>query len=78
METGAGFYKNDTGTLLYGPQRIDNKNYTLLAADHAAYTTPTDGWFWYETRAAALAAYGITDPEIPNPESLRVPGVLHI
>ena len=64
--TQPGFYKNYNGTLSYGPHSVHNKNYTLLAEDHITYTEPTDGWFWYDTRAAALAAYGITDPVQPE------------
>lgn len=55
------FYKNDNGTLLEAPNFVYSKDYTLLASKKDTYTLPIDGWNWFDDRASALTAYGITE-----------------
>jgi len=49
----SGFYKNDNGTLLYGPNFVLNKNYELRAENKDQYTYPIDGWYWFESQEQA-------------------------
>lgn len=58
-----GFYKNDNGILLHGPNFVYNKNYELLKENKNEYVYPVDGWQWFDTRQEALDFYGILDEE---------------
>lgn len=48
-----GFYKNDNGQLLYGPNFVLNKDYELRAETHAQHTYPVDGWAWFDSEEEA-------------------------
>ena len=82
MDT-SGFYKLSKNKLLYGPNKIWNKNYTLSKEDHSM-TEPIDGWFWYNSFEEACILLQIDpekhrhilplDPEVP--ELPFLPGVL--
>lgn len=64
MEDTSGFYKLDPGgSLLYGPNFVVNADYTLVRADHATYTYPVDGWYWFDSEAAALEFFGLPPAE---------------
>lgn len=54
-----GFYKYDNGTLLYGANAVLNANYELFKENYAAYTYPVDGWYWFETEAAAREFFNL-------------------
>lgn len=60
-----GFYKNDNGELLYAPNFVYNKNYTLLREESLSGKDkniyPVDGWRWFEKRRDALDFYGIEE-----------------
>jgi hypothetical protein len=62
----SGFYKQDpeSGTLLHAPNFVYAPTYTLLRADHATYTYPMDGWYWFDTLRQAEAFFATTDDEI--------------
>lgn len=66
METPdtSGFYKNDNGMLLHGPNYVLNAAYELLRENLAALTLPVDGWHWFDSEAEARAALNI--PEETN------------
>jgi hypothetical protein len=55
------FYRNDAGTLREAPNFVEGPGYTLVAASHASYTYPVEGWVWFNTRAQALAAFSLTE-----------------
>jgi hypothetical protein len=52
MDT-SGFYKNDNGDLLYGPNFVLNANYELRRATKDEHTYPTDGWYWFDSEEDA-------------------------
>lgn len=58
METPdtSGFYKNDNGTLLFGPSFVLNANYKLFRETHGQHNYPVDGWFWFDTEQEAVIA----------------------
>lgn len=60
----AGFYKNESGTLLFGPTFVLNATYELRADNPADRTRTVDGWAWYDTEAEARAALGLVEPTL--------------
>jgi hypothetical protein len=62
----SGFYKQDpeSGELLHAPNFVYARDYTLLRADHATYTLPVDGWYWFDTLKQAEAFFATDDDEI--------------
>ena len=70
--TTDGFYSIDENNeLCYGSDLIQMPTGTVLLRDqHAEYTYPVDGWYWFDTLAQAEAALGTTfspDPVNPGP-----------
>lgn len=65
MDDTSGFYKLD-GELLYGPNYVLNANYELRREDHAATTYPVDGWYWFESEAAAKVFFGMPSETPPT------------
>jgi hypothetical protein len=61
MDT-SGFYKQDGKSLLYAPNWIQSKDYTLIAKEKDTYTYPVDGWQWFNDAAEAYAANGLPVP----------------
>ena len=53
-----GFYKLD-GELLYGPNFVYGPTFSLLKEDHASYTYPVEGWYWFDSEADARAFFGL-------------------
>jgi hypothetical protein len=49
----SGFYKADSGELMFAPNAVFNANYTLQRELADTYDYPVDGWTWYESRDAA-------------------------
>jgi hypothetical protein len=65
METPdtSGFYKNDNGSLLHGPNYVLNSAYELRRENLAALTLPVDGWQWFDSESAARTAFNLpADP----------------
>jgi hypothetical protein len=57
-----GFYKNDNGQLLYGPNFVLNKDYELKKENKEDYTYPVDGWIWFDNEDEALVYFNIEKP----------------
>jgi hypothetical protein len=66
------FYKNDNGTLLCGPNFVENANYSLRREIYDTYTYPIDGWYWFETDEEARKFFGLPEPQL-NPAPMQVP-----
>jgi hypothetical protein len=49
----SGFYKTDSGELMFAPNAVFNANYTLQRELADTYEYPVYGWSWYESRDAA-------------------------
>ena len=64
MTDTSGFYKTDTGNLLYAAIGVYSPTYTILRAT-AAQTPVTDGWQWFDDEASARTAYNIPAPVTP-------------
>jgi len=61
MENTQGFYKNDGGILLYGPNFVLNANYELRKETKDDYSYPVDGWHWFDSEDDAKNYFGITN-----------------
>ena len=48
------FYKRNGEELLVAPEFVSSPDFELTAADHANYTYPIDGWYWFENLDQAL------------------------
>jgi hypothetical protein len=68
MDT-SGFYKKDNTSLLYAPNWVQSKDYTLVRSDKDKYTYPVDGWTWFDD---AASAYTANDLPIPSPGDIAV------
>ena len=68
MDT-SGFYKRDGDALLFAPNWIQSKGYTLIRADKDKYTYPVDGWSWFDD---ADAAYTTNKLPIPNDGDIAI------
>ena len=44
-----GFYKLENTDLLYAPNAVYNKEYTLLKENSQDYVYPIDGWTWFDS-----------------------------
>lgn len=67
------FYKNENGSLLCGPNFVENQNYSLQRSNHEEYTYPVDGWYWFETDEEARAFFGLPEPKPYVPEMPPLP-----
>ena len=61
MDSTAGFYKDDEGSLLYGTL-VCGPTYTLIESEHDTYTYPVDGWYWFDSEAEARAFFDLPEP----------------
>lgn len=59
MQDTSGFYKEDQGVLLFGPNGVLGPEYALEREFHDQYTYPINGWYWFDTEADARAFFGI-------------------
>lgn len=66
MDDTSGFYKNDNGNLLFGPNFVLNANYELRRATKDEHTYPTDGWYWFDSEDEARTQFGIPAEEEPE------------
>jgi hypothetical protein len=58
----SGFYKKDNDSLLYAPNWVQSKDYTLIRSDKDKYSYPIDGWSWFDDAATAYTANGLPVP----------------
>ena len=52
----SGFYKNEDGALLFGPNYVLHANYELRRETHDQHTYPVDGWHWFDSEEQAKQA----------------------
>lgn len=53
-----GFYKQNDDDILFGTM-IQGPEYFLLIDEHANYTLPIDGWYYFDDEHQARAALGL-------------------
>ena len=59
MEDTSGFYKNDNGYILYGPNFVLNANYDLRKETKDQHIYPIDEWYWFESIEEAYTFFGL-------------------
>ena len=52
MDT-SGFYKSESGFLLFGSSYVLAPEYKLFRETHDDYSYPVDGWYWFDTEGEA-------------------------
>jgi hypothetical protein len=57
MNDTSGFYKMDSGELLYGPNFVLNKDFELRRETHSTQVYPVDGWSWFDSEEDAVAFF---------------------
>ena len=65
--TEEGFYKMWDGVLVHAPNFVDAPTYQLTRSNKNDSVLP-DGWHWFDTRAAAIAA--LEYEEVADEQSL--------
>jgi len=60
----SGFYKNDDGFLLHGPNQVLNLNYELNREEKNSYLYPIDGWYWFDSEEEAKSFFKLDIPLI--------------
>lgn len=63
----SGFYKLD-GELLYAPNYVLNRDYTLTRETKDQHTYPVDGWQWFDSEDEARLHHGLPIENAPRPE----------
>lgn len=68
MKNTEGFYKNDDGCLLYGPNYVLSGSYNLYKDQKDSYEYPVFGWYWFNSEDEARLFFNLPpkEPEIPN------------
>jgi hypothetical protein len=63
MSNTSGFYKYESEILLYGQTEVTGPYFDLLRQNHAEYTYPVDGWYWFDTEEQAREFFGLPPVE---------------
>lgn len=63
MDDTSGFYKYDEGTLLFGPNFVESRDFKLERSNHEEYTYPVQGWSWFYSEEDAREYFGIKKTE---------------
>lgn len=62
MDT-SGFYKNEDGHLLTGPNYVLSGSYSLYRELKDTYTYPIGDWYWFDSIEEACLFFQIDLPE---------------
>jgi len=60
----AGFYKNDHGDLLYGPNFVISSWYDLRKETKDNHQYPIDGWYWFDSEELARDFFNLPKPNL--------------
>lgn len=72
MISTAGFYKFTNNELRHAPTSVHAPNFTLIAANHASYTYPVEGWHYFDSYEAAESYF-----ELNSASNTDWPGFRH-
>jgi hypothetical protein len=61
MNNTSGFYKNESGLLLFGPNGVTSCDYDLQRETRDQYTYPVDGWYWFDSEEQAREFFGLPE-----------------
>ena len=65
-----GFYKNEDGLVLHGPNYVLNMDYELYKETKDEHAYPVDGWFWFDSEEEAYAAFGLELPVTEDSQAI--------
>ena len=60
------FFKLEDGQVFEATQEVTNKEYTLRIEQHAEYSYPVDGWYYFETIEEAYTFFGVNAPSLDS------------
>lgn len=60
----SGYYKNDGNNLLFAPNTVFGRDFSLNRENHASNIYPIDGWYWFDSRIEALTALKIENSSL--------------
>lgn len=66
MEITSGFYKNDDGMLLHGPNYVLGGSFSLYKEQKDEYAYPISGWYWFSSEEEAREFFNLPKP-VPTP-----------
>lgn len=66
MENTSGFYKNDEGMLLCGPNYVLAGSFSLYKEQKDEYIYPVHGWYWFDTEEQARTFFNLPKPKEPE------------
>jgi hypothetical protein len=69
MET-SGFYKNDSGMILYAPNFVEAGSYNLYIESKDTYEYPIGGWYYFDSEEEAYLFWNLP---LPKKNSLEPP-----
>ena len=69
MDDTRGFYKLDSGILLFAPNYVLNADYELNAKTKDENKYPVNGWYWFDSEALAREFFGLPPAPEPAPPS---------
>lgn len=72
MDT-SGFYKNDNGMILCGPNFVDAGSYYLSRDQKDSFTYPYNGWYWFDSEEEAYAFWNLPLPQKDPPQPPFIP-----
>lgn len=55
----SGFYKNENGTLIFGPNSVLNKDFELHREEKDTYEYPVEGFHWFDSEAEARTFFNL-------------------
>lgn len=68
----AGFYKNEDGLLVHGPNYVHGGGFSLVKENKDSYQYPIFGWHWFESEEEAREFLNIPKTiESPLPQSIQ-------
>lgn len=62
----SGFYKNDEGMLLYGPNFVIGGGFSIFKEQKDIYEYPVCGWKWFDSEEQARIEYNLPKPIEPE------------
>jgi hypothetical protein len=66
VEDTSGFYKVNDKQVLFAPNAVISKTYTLAREQKGTYTYPIEGWYWFDSEQEAYTQFNLPFPAKPD------------
>lgn len=70
MEDTSGFYLYQDGSLAFGPNFVESKDFQIYREQKNSYTYPVNGWYWFDSEDEARQFFNCPKPPEPTFEEL--------